>query len=516
MAKKTPEKPHTPSAYDEFLRSGEFDTIESDIDYFSAKPKQPQPKRAAQAQPRSAGVRTSSKKTIKRAAVPTQTVRKAKPAGKSKRSRKKTASSGSKLSQEYLAMKAEQEQRSGKAPAKKRSVQYPEKKAQQSHARQQKQYKNDNLTTLITAAILTALLFGFSIITLTSRIKPYSEDENRYLAGRPKLSAASVADGKYMDDMENYLSDQFAGRSALVKARTALDIMCGKKEINNVYIGKDHFLFEKPTAYDEATVAPTIEAINNFTNKYKKLNSFMALAPTASSVLSDFMPANAPVIDRQKQIKTVYSQLHKSIHAVDVYSTLAGNDDRKSLYYRTDHHWTTRAAELAFKQIAANMKLDTSKTAIESLPVSNTFQGTLASSSGLFNAKDTIEIAVPKTDVKYVVTNLSEKKKSSSVFVSDKLKQKNQYEVFFGGNFSQINIDTTLNSKRVLMVVKDSYANCLIPMLVPYYKRIVIIDPRYYTDDINKTIKNEGVTDILWLYNADTFLADTSIQTVFR
>ncbi|MBR0413864.1 MAG: hypothetical protein IJI67_02185 [Clostridia bacterium] len=516
MANKKPEKTHTPSAYDEFLRSGEFDTIESDIDYFSAKPKQPQPKRAAQAQPRSASARTSSQKTIKRAAVPAKTARKAKPAAKMKRSRKKAAPTGSKLSQEYLAMKAEQEHSPAKAPRKNLSPEYMERKAQQAHARKEKQYKNDNLNTLIAAAIITALLFGFSIITLTSRIKPYSENENRYLAGRPKLSAATVADGKYMDDMESYLSDQFAGRSVLVKTRTAIDVMCGKKEINNVYIGKDHFLFEKPTAYDEATVAPTIEAINNFTNKYKKLNSFMAIAPTASSVLADLMPANAPLIDQQKQIKTVYSKLHKNLHTVDVYSTLAGNDDRKNLYYRTDHHWTTRAAELAFKQIAANMKLDTSKTSIESLAVTNDFQGTLATSSGLFNAKDTIEIAVPKSDVQYVMTNVSENKKSSSVYVSKKLEQQNRYEVFFGGNFSQINIDTTLNSKRVLMVVKDSYANCLIPMLVPYYKRIVIIDPRYYAEDIDKTIKNEGVTDILWLYNADTFLADTSIQTVFR
>jgi len=43
MAKKTPEKPHTPSAYDEFLRSGEFDTIESDIDYLVQSRSNPNP-----------------------------------------------------------------------------------------------------------------------------------------------------------------------------------------------------------------------------------------------------------------------------------------------------------------------------------------------------------------------------------------------------------------------------------------------------------------------------------------
>ena len=110
---------------------------------------------------------------------------------------------------------------------------------------------------------------------------------------------------------------------------------------------------------------------------------------------------------------------------------------------------------------------------------------------------------------------VNENKKASSVFNTKKLEEKNKYEVFFGGNFSQIKIDTTLNSKKVLMIVKDSYANCLVPMLIPYYKSIVMIDPRYYTDKIEQTVKDEGVTDVLWLYNANTFLGDTSIDGTF-
>ena len=53
-------------------------------------------------------------------------------------------------------------------------------------------------------------------------------------------------------------------------------------------------------------------------------------------------------------------------------------------------------------------------------------------------------------------------------------------------------------------------------MLIPYYKSIVIIDPRYYTDKIEQTVKDNGVTDILWLYNTNTFFTDTSIANTFR
>ena len=83
--------------------------------------------------------------------------------------------------------------------------------------------------------------------------------------------------------------------------------------------------------------------------------------------------------------------------------------------------------------------------------------------------------------------------------------------VFFGGNFAEVRIDTGADSDRVLLVLKDSYANCVIPMMTPFFKTIVLVDPRYYNDNLPDTIAKEGVTDLLWFYNVNTFLNDTSI-----
>ena len=65
------------------------------------------------------------------------------------------------------------------------------------------------------------------------------------------------------------------------------------------------------------------------------------------------------------------------------------------------------------------------------------------------------------------------------------------------------------------MIVKDSYANCFVPMIYPYFKTVIMVDPRYYSGDIEQVIKKENVTDVLWLYNSNTFMADTSIAGVF-
>ena len=84
-----------------------------------------------------------------------------------------------------------------------------------------------------------------------------------------------------------------------------------------------------------------------------------------------------------------------------------------------------------------------------------------------------------------------------------------KYEVFFGGNFSRIVLNTTTLNGKKLLIFKDSFANCFIPLLTPHYETIVIIDPRYFTDDINDILSDTDFTDLLYLYNVNTFLEDT-------
>ena len=115
----------------------------------------------------------------------------------------------------------------------------------------------------------------------------------------------------------------------------------------------------------------------------------------------------------------------------------------------------------------------------------------------------------------YRVTYVEEQRVTTTVFDQSKLNGKSKYEVFFGGNYPEVVIESSSANDKVLMVVKDSYANSLIPLLIPHYKKIIIIDPRYYNGNIQDIIDTESVTDMLWLYNANTFLNDTSIAGKF-
>ena len=161
--------------------------------------------------------------------------------------------------------------------------------------------------------------------------------------------------------------------------------------------------------------------------------------------------------------------------------------------------------------------------------MTDSFAGTLASKSGFpLKKKDTIEIWVPEEDaaasgtedayrpsVRYIVDYVEEGEKTADVYDSEKLDTADKYAVFFGGNYPLIKITTTNDTGRSpLLIFKDSYANCFVPFLLPYYDEIIMVDPRYYYGDIGELIRSEDISQILFLYNADTFFEDTSLADV--
>lgn len=85
---------------------------------------------------------------------------------------------------------------------------------------------------------------------------------------------------------------------------------------------------------------------------------------------------------------------------------------------------------------------------------------------------------------------------------------------FLGGNKSIQRIEMDNDSKRHLLLFKDSYANTFVQFLMNDYRTITIVDPRYYNDNIDKVMKDDLITDVMYLYNTNTFVEDSSLADV--
>lgn len=364
------------------------------------------------------------------------------------------------------------------------------------------------------AFVFLAIVAVFTIVNLLVRDRDFSENENRKLAQRPAFSMAALADGSYFSDLTAYYSDQFFGRDGWITIRLWEDQLLGRKESGGVYLGRDGYLLAKPEAPDAAALERTAAAITDFAAAHPDAPMRMMLVPDAAAILPGKLPKNAPVRDQLEDIAAVEARLSGTVQFLPVADALREHAGEE-IYYRTDHHWTSLGAYYAFSAAAADMGITAPVSDYQVYLVSDSFQGTLSSKSGSHSSRDQIQVYVPQgIDSEYYVNYPDTQTKSASLYVSSHLQDKDQYTVFFGGNHPVVEIHTTCGNGKNLLVFKDSYANCFMQFLTPYYENIIMIDPRYYYDDLETLFSSSGITDVLFLYSADTLLKDTSLADV--
>ena len=365
--------------------------------------------------------------------------------------------------------------------------------------------------------IFILVLFLVMIINLLVPSKETSEQENRVLEQRPKLTAASVMNGDFMEQWESYMSDQFVGRNMWRSVKVALSRLGGSRMENGVYIGKDGQLLEEIAVPEDEQLSENAGAIKSFAETYTDIPVTVMLVPDAACILSDSLPAFAQVEDQRQLFSMVERQLGDTVTWVDTYSILNKYKSEK-IYYKTDHHWTTQGAFYAFQGAAASLGIegDVSGNYV-SYTVTDSFNGVLASKSGVnLDEEEQIDIYVPASgDDDVVVNYVAEAKKRTSLYDSSKLETRDKYAVFLGGNSSVVDIKTVSTSTKRLLVVKDSFADCFIPFLTPYYREIVVVDPRYYSGTMEEIMNTYRITDALVLYSGNTFFTDNNISGVF-
>ena len=258
-----------------------------------------------------------------------------------------------------------------------------------------------------------------------------------------------------------------------------------------------------------------MDALVDFLDRHDDLAQYVLVAPTAVTALADALPALADPGDEGGYIHRLAEDLSETPATfIDLRPAFAEAKASTQLYYRTDHHWTSDGARLAYLELARAASLPGDTDGFERRLLSNRFQGTLSAVSGFrMNQSEDLWAYIPGDGTpQTVVTWVSENRRSASLYREESLDTRDKYAVFLGGNFPQIRIETTVNNGRALLILKDSYANCLIPFLTTGYQKLVVVDPRYFTGDLEVLMEAEGVNEVLILYNAETLAEDTALR----
>lgn len=370
-------------------------------------------------------------------------------------------------------------------------------------------------------AVFVAFLVLVSGGSLVMKDREFSPNENRYLAEVPKFSFDNLLSGKFQDDLENYLRDQICFRDLWITVKTGIQKASGDTDIGGAYVGKDGYDFEKitPEDVDEKLIQRNIKAVQDYfadsTQSIPKDRLSFLLVPSSGLVMADKLPDHARLFDQAAYIADIEEAMQE-YHVVDVKETLLSHND-SYLYYKTDHHWTSEGAYLAYEAWCDSMGM--SCTPLENLQKqvqTETFRGSLYSKIlDADSAYDSIwtygtDDAAFGSQSRVTIDGETA---MDGCYDAAQLTQKDKYKFFFGDNYGTVLIDTDHAKKtgRNLLVVKDSFANTFVPFATENYDQITMIDLRYYNGDVQEYMSANGITDVLVLYNITNFISDRNL-----
>ena len=143
-----------------------------------------------------------------------------------------------------------------------------------------------------------APLLILAVLTLLLPSRAFSPNENRPLAQMPVLSVSDIQSGNIQTGLSDYLSDQIPLRDFWIGANTALKKFSGRREINGIYLGDDHYYFQKFTddSYSVTRMVSIFRMMDRFIQQ-QGIPATVMLVPSPGTVLSAKLPDNAPYYD---------------------------------------------------------------------------------------------------------------------------------------------------------------------------------------------------------------------------
>lgn len=373
------------------------------------------------------------------------------------------------------------------------------------------------ISASITIILFFSVILFFALGTMFKEKQSFNEVENRWLTQKAEnLTLENYLDKSYSKGYENYLNDHLIFRTNLVQTKYNLERMQGKTVINDV-IKLENQLVQRFYVDDYKITDENIDSLIKFANKYPKCNITTMIAPTVQSVFETQIPTPIKTTSQKNYINYCYERLEmQNITNVNVLSAIseARND---YIYYRTDHHWTSYGAYLGYVSLGNKMNftpLSMSNFSIEY--ASNSFKGSLYS----LTLDETITDDVVKFYYRNgrqpnIVMNVFDGYQNfeyNNLYFREFLDKKDKHLSYLGGNFPIINIKSDVETERTLLVIKDSYANSLIPFLANNYSEISIIDPRFLNGGIEKLTNPEEFTDIIYIGNVMSFATESSLK----
>ena len=349
----------------------------------------------------------------------------------------------------------------------------------------------------LTGMALLLLLAGAQLL-LPAR--DMSDMENRRLASAPAWTAEAFVGGDWAKSLETFAADQLPLRDQFVSLHTAAQTLLGRREGGGVIRSGD-WLLDRSDGWSERNVrlnARALASLSEITGK----PVYLLAVPSSACVYPEKAPAWAPLADEQALLNAAGEETA----LLPLLGDLTAARDLSPLYYRTDHHWTAAGARVGYLAACRALGLTPLDEAeIRSCPG---FYGSYFARCPLPSlAPDTLTFACP-SHVELVIDGETKE----GLVDEAGLARRDKYAALLYGNHPVILLRCDSAAEGTLLVIKDSYANALLPALAQHFRQVVAVDPRYFTGDIAALAHQYEGDAILCVYGLNTLATGRTIQ----
>lgn len=360
------------------------------------------------------------------------------------------------------------------------------------------------------ALVFLVFLAAMALLLLFSPVREYSENEKRYLAGRPEVSAENILSGEAQKELEKFTADQIPGRDFFVGVNAYWNLATGRNAAQDIYYCDEGYLINAPKQADEKIFTDNLTRFDQFAEKLG-VPADLVMVPTTGYLMEEVLPA----FHKEYQDDALYdlaSTLLENIRLVDVRDALKQGKDGGQICYRTDHHLTSYGNYLLYEAYQkANNATYLSRDAYEVTSYDG-FYGTDWSGSGYWLVDpDTVEVwDAGLAPTVTLIDGGAEPKVSNDLFYLSHLENLDKYPIFLDGNHAMVTIHNPDAQGGNLLVIRDSYAHCLSTFLAADYQNIYLVDLRYYRQSVSEFVAEHPVDRVLYLYGMDNLITDTN------
>ena len=317
------------------------------------------------------------------------------------------------------------------------------------------------------------------------------ESERRQAASFPALTANSVLSGEFAEGFEKWSTDRFPLREELRSFKAAFNVYALGKNDNNKITVLDGAAYEINYPINENSVKNAADKINNLCEKYIQAdNIYLSVIPDRSEKAAEY--TLQPYIACGEYERILCENI-KYAKYIDISPLLQRED-----YYSTDSHWRQEKIFDAAEKILGEMGAESfSKEELSIKTAKEDFFGVYSGRAAVKLNADAVKY-VDNAVVSGASVDIPGKGEGLPIYDFSALNGKDPYDFYLYGASGIVKIQNpAAKSGRRLIILRDSYASSLAPLLLKSYSEITLIDIRYISPELIEKYADTQTDDLL-------------------